>query len=98
MKSYNYFIGIDIGKSSFVAAIHHQKTTKEYANNAAGIAEFIEDKKEILNTGICVLEVTGGYEMLVLLRLCEEGFSVHRASGRQVKSFIELSRSAAALH
>jgi len=88
MKCYNNFIGIDIGKSSFVSAIHQQKTTKEYANNAAGIAEFIKDKKEILSTGLCVLEVTGGYEMLLLLRLCEEEFAVHRASGRQVKSFI----------
>lgn len=88
MKSYNNFIGIDIGKSSFVAAIHQQKTTKEYANNVAGITEFIEEEKELLSAGLCVLEVTGGYEMLLLLRLCEEGFAVHRASGRQVKSFI----------
>lgn len=88
MKSYNYFTGIDIGKNSFVVAIFGEKTTKEYTNNAAGIAEFIEDKKEILSTGLCVLEVTGGYEMLLLLRLCGEGLAVHRASGRQVKSFI----------
>lgn len=88
MKSYNNFLGIDIGKNSFVAAIYEQKTTKEYANNVAGITEFIKEKKELLSAGLCVLEVTGGYEMLLLLRLCEEGFAVHRASGRQVKSFI----------
>ncbi len=68
--------------------MHAQKTTKEYANNAIGIAEFIENKKEILSAGLCVLEVTGGYEMLLLLRLCDEQFAVHRASGRQIKSFI----------
>ena len=88
MKSYNNFIGIDIGKYNFVVSVHEQKTTKEYDNTAAGITEFIQDKKETLSTGLCVLEVTGGHEMLLLLRLCDESFSVHRASGRQIKSFI----------
>ncbi len=88
MKSYNHFIGIDIGKNSFFTAIHGGKTTNEYSNNATGIAEFIKEKREILSAGLCVLEVTGGYEMLLLLRLCEKELAVHRASGRQVKSFI----------
>jgi transposase len=88
MKSYNNFIGIDIGKRNFVAAFYGQKTTKEYDNDAAGIAEFIKEKKEILSSGLCVLEATGGYEMHTLLHLCNEGFAVHRAHGRQVKSFI----------
>lgn len=88
MKLYSNFVGIDIGKKSFVVGIHGEKTTKEYDNDVKGIAEFIEEKKGILSTGLCVLEVTGGYEMRLLLSLCEGGFSVHRAPGRKVKNFI----------
>ncbi len=88
MKSYNNFIGIDMGKNNFVVAVHTQKTTKEYANTASGIAEFMEDKNEVLSTGLCVLEVTGGHEMHLLLCLCNAGIFVHRANGRHVKSFI----------
>lgn len=88
MKLYSNFVGIDIGKKSFVVGIHGEKTTKEYDNNGKGIAEFIEEKKGVLSTGLCVLEVTGGYEMALLLTLCEEGISVHRAPGRKIKNFI----------
>ncbi len=88
MASYTNFIGIDISKRTFVAAFHGEKTTKEYDNTAEGIAAFIKEKSDILNSGLCVLEVTGGYEMRAALSLCQEGFSVHRACGRQVKNFI----------
>lgn len=88
MKLYSNFVGIDIGKKSFVVGIHGEKATKEYENDVKGIAEFIEEKKNILSAGLCVLEVTGGYEMRLLLSLCEGGFSVHRAPGRKVKNFI----------
>jgi transposase len=88
MKSYNNFIGIDIGKHTFVAATHGEKITKEYDNDATGIAQFIEEKKAVLDSGLCVLETTGGYEMRLLLNLCEAKCSVHRAPGRKVKNFI----------
>lgn len=88
MKSYNNFIGIDIGKKAFVVAIHGEKTTKEYDNDATGIACFIKEKKIVLSSGLCVVETTGGYEMHLLLNMCDAGFSVHRAPGRKVKNFI----------
>ena len=88
MKSYNNYVGIDIGKFSFVVAIHNQKLTKEYDNDAAGIKAFMQDYRQYLLNGLCVLETTGGYEMRLLLTLCEQGYSVHRANGRKVKNFI----------
>jgi len=88
MKSYTNFIGIDISKRSFIAAFDGGKTTKEYKNTVEGIAEFIKEKGDILSSGLSVLEATGGYEMRTLLSLCNAGFSVHRAPGRQVKNFI----------
>jgi len=43
MTLYNSFVGVDIGKFSFVVAVHNQKQTKEYANDAIGIKAFMQD-------------------------------------------------------
>ena len=59
MRLYNNFIGIDIGKFSFVVALYGEKTTKEYANTLEGIKEFLNNYEEILATAFCVLETTG---------------------------------------
>lgn len=88
MESYNNFIGIDIGKFSFVVAQHNSKLTKEYDNTPLGIEEFIKEFRKELSDALCVLEPTGGYEMRLLFTLCEEGFTVHRAHTRKVKNFI----------
>src|SRR5688572_9855636 len=88
MKSYNNFIGIDIGKFNFVVAIYGKKLTKEYENTPFGIDKFLNEfEKELLN-GLCVLEPTGGYELQLLLALCERNYAVHRAHTRRVKNFI----------
>lgn len=81
-------MGVDIGKFSFVVAVHGQKKTKEYNNDSSGIKSFIKDNQKYLSKGLCVLETTGGYEMRLVLTLCERGHSVHRANARQVKHFI----------
>jgi transposase len=65
------------------------KKTREYDNNPTGIKAFINDFKNKLNNGLCILETTGGYEMRLLLTLCEAGFAVHRANTRKVKRFIQ---------
>lgn len=88
MIAYTHFLGIDIGKKTFVVASYGEKTTKEYDNDAQGITQFINEKEVALRTGFCVLESTGGYEMQVLLTLLDKGFFVHRANARRVKSFI----------
>ena len=87
-KSYNNFIGIDIGKFNLVVSLHTQKDTKEYENNPAGIHEFLADYADILKKSLCVLETTGGYELELLYTLCNKNISVHRANTRKVKSFI----------
>ena len=88
MQLYNNFVGVDIGKFSFVVAIHGQKQVKEYDNDPHGIKSFIKDYKKYLSQGLCILETTGGYEMRLILTLCEAGYSVHRANTRKVKHFI----------
>lgn len=88
MKVYNNFIGIDIGKLSFVVAVYGSKKIREYENNLEGIESFLKDYRSLLPKGFIVLETTGGYEMRLLLALCEKGFAVHRANTRKVKNFI----------
>jgi transposase len=88
MESYNNFIGIDIGKFNFVVSVHGKKTTKEYENTSAGIDQFIQDFSAELPNALSVLEPTGGYELQLLLALCEQNYAVHRAHTRKVKNFI----------
>ena len=66
MTLYNNFVGVDIGKFSFVVAVYNQKQTKEYDNDAVGIKAFMQDYHKYLSTGLCILETTGGYEIRVL--------------------------------
>ncbi|MFO2961596.1 transposase, partial [Legionella pneumophila serogroup 1] len=95
MITYTSFIGIDIGKYSFVVALHGNKKVDEYENTPSGIEEFIQSYKKDLIKGLCILETTGGYEMGVLLTLCSQGFAVHRANTRKVKHFIKSYGNAA---
>lgn len=95
MEVYNHFIGIDIGKLSFVVGVHGTKATKEYENNIEGIENFLKEYRAMLLKAFVVLETTGGYEMRLLLALCEKGFSVHRANTRKVKHFIRSLGNAA---
>jgi transposase len=89
MSLYSNYIGIDIGKISFVVAVYDSKKIFEYDNNATGIKAFINEFKTKLKHSLSVLETTGGYEMHLLLMLCESGYAVHRANTRKVKRFIQ---------
>lgn len=88
MSKYNNFIGIDIGKFSFVATLHGSKHVFEYDNNSSGIRAFLKAFRKELPKSLVVLETTGGCEMKLLLTLCEKNYAVHRANTRKVKSFI----------
>lgn len=95
MEVYKNFIGIDIGKLNFVVSIYGNKKVKEYENNLEGIELFFKDFHSVLAEGLSILETTGGYEMRLLLALCEKGFAAHRANTRKVKNFIRSLGNAA---
>jgi transposase len=95
MTQYQNFIGIDIGKFTFVVGLHNSKAVKDYENNPKGIRAFMRDSKSLLPSSLVVLETTGGYEMELLLALCKKNFKVHRADTRKVKSFIRSFGNAA---
>ena len=88
MKDYHNFIGVDIGKFSFVVSVYNNKETKEFENNPQGIRLFLEHYKLILGKSLCILETTGGYELELLTTLCDNNISAHRANTRKVKNFI----------
>lgn len=88
MEVYNHFVGIDIGKLSFVVGSHGDKAIKEYENTPEGIEDFLKNYHSVLPNAFIVLETTGGYEMRLLLALCEKGYAVHRADTRKVKNFV----------
>ncbi|MDP1724268.1 MAG: IS110 family transposase [Alphaproteobacteria bacterium] len=95
MQNYHNFIGIDIGKFTFVVSIHAHKDVKEYNNDGQGIEEFLACYKDILPQSFCILETTGGYELTLLYTLCNKKIAVHRADTRKVKSFIKSYGSSA---
>lgn len=88
LKSYQNFIGIDIGKYEVVMAVDGIGTIHSYSNDASGWDELYQAHRSCLETGLVVIETTGGYELGLLLYLCDLGIAVHRANTRQVKSFI----------
>lgn len=88
-QAYKNFIGIDIGKFTFVVAFHGRKKTGEYKNNSSGFKSFINDYKKKLNVdSLCILETTGGYENALIKELSEKNIAVHRANTLHVKNFI----------
>lgn len=88
MSIYHNFIGIDIGKFSFIVACHGKNNVKEYENTSSGISTFFKEFKRELPKSLVILEATGGYEMELLLSICDKKIAVHRANTRKVKSFI----------
>jgi len=88
MTLYQNFIGIDIGKFTFVTNVHGQKLTNTFDNTMQGLKAFIRKHKQDLSDSLTVLETTGGYEFLALKILLAKGYAVHRANTRKVKNFI----------
>ncbi len=88
MSIYHNFIGIDIGKFSFIVACHGKNNLKEYENTSSRISTFFKEFKRELPKSLVILEATGGYEMELLLSICDKKIAVHRANTRKVKNFI----------
>lgn len=88
MKTYQNFIGIDIGKFSFFISIQGQKEVVEFKNDAEGINNFLKINRKILKSAFCVLETTGGYEFQLLYALCDIDTAVHR--GVMLESCVRL--------
>lgn len=85
---YHNFIGIDISKNEFHAALYGKNKVLKFGNNAEGFREFQREYQQILSESLIVLEATGGYESSLANYLHDSNIAVHRANTRVIKSFI----------
>jgi transposase len=88
ISCYRHFIGIDIGKSTFVAATELEGKSVSFSNTSEGFECFYKQYESQLKEGLVVVENTGGYEYALVRFLLQHQIAVHRAHARQVKSFI----------
>ncbi len=88
VRSYQNFIGIDIGKFKNVVAVHKQKNAVEFDNNTSGWQQLCQKFSDILPNSLVTLENTGKYELGLSHFLIDKNITVHRANTRKVKSFI----------
>jgi transposase len=86
---YQNFIGIDIGKETFVAAAHGDKEARSFSNDPTGFELFFKTYEPFLSNALVVLETTGGYELQQIRYLQAKNIAVHRANTRKVKYFIK---------
>lgn len=87
--AYTHFIGIDIGKDSFDAALHGAAAKpSRFVNGGEGFAAFKAAFATELEGAFVVLEATGGYEAALLAFLLQEGIAAHRADPLTAKHFI----------
>lgn len=84
------FIGIDIGKSSFVAAYPSSSGyhTRTYPNSVAGIKKFISSLSAAEHH--CVMEATGNYGFLLLYMLHNSGINASLINPKQIRHFARM--------
>lgn len=84
------YIGIDIGKSSFVAAFPKDQgyTTSTYTNDRSGIQLFLRQLDK--SSDQCFLEATGNYGTLLVAILLGAEVPVSVVNPRQIKHFAKV--------
>lgn len=84
------FIGIDIGKDTFVTSYPQVKgyQTQTYTNDVKGVKKFIGSFSGADHH--CVLEATGNYATLLLYMLCGQNAAVNLVNPKQIKHFARM--------
>ncbi len=98
--TYIHFIGIDVSKDSFEVAFSHAEEVdgspsakpRRFANSRQGFAEFLSLWDTEWSQTFVVLEATGGYEMGLLLALCDDRIAVHRLQPLQSSHYMRSLR------
>ena len=80
------FVGIDVSKGSLDLAIHDQKSTWQFTNNAAGF-DRLTRMFTPTQVSLIVIEATGGLEMPLASHLMEAGFAVAVVNPTRVREF-----------
>lgn len=80
------FVGIDVSKTHFDVAEHHQPTSWQAENTDAGIAALVE-QLQALHPTLIVLEASGGYELRLVAALAAAHLPVVVTNPRRVRHF-----------
>jgi transposase len=83
---FSSFIGIDVSKKKLDVFVSKSNKFIQVSNNKEGIASLIKSFTPS-DTLLVVIDLTGGYEDLVVETFVSKGFNVHRAEGRKVRYF-----------
>ena len=79
-------MGIDVSKDQLDLAVHGQRRTQRFANDADGIARLVATALEH-PPELVTLEATGGYERSLVMALHEAGLPVAVVNPRQVRDY-----------
>lgn len=87
------YIGIDISKSTFIAAfpLENSYRTETFTNEVKGIHRFIN--KLSAGTHHCVMEATGNYSFLLLYLLDRAGITASLVNPKKIKNFSRVMMS-----
>jgi transposase len=80
------YVGIDVSKDKVDVAVCGEKSCLDFVNNKKGIAKLV---KQLLarKPKLIVVEATGGYEEVVVLKLFEAGLAVALVSPQRVRQY-----------
>ena len=81
------FVGIDISKSSFDICVLPEAGFATFANDQAGIAQFVAFLARFDGVERLVLEPTGGYERSVVDALLAADLPVAKINAKQIRQF-----------
>lgn len=84
--SFQEFVGIDVSKAKLDLAFDEGPTTVTVANDPDGIEELVELLPEP-ESCLVVIEATGNYERMLVVRLVDAGHVVSVVNPRQVRDF-----------
>jgi len=85
ITSENY-VGIDVSKDKLDVAVLGEKTVTQVANTKRGITSLVKHMQK-LKPKMIVVEATGGYEEMVVLKLYEAGLPVALVSPQRVRQY-----------
>ena len=86
MKTSYPHMGIDVSKDQLDLAVHGQRRTQRFTNDADGIARLVATALEH-QPELVTLEATGGYERSLVMALHEAGLPVAVVNPRQVRDY-----------
>jgi transposase len=84
---YSCFVGVDVSKSNLDLFVSKTNSSLSFLNHSSGINSLLKSISPTDDT-LVLVDLTGGYDNLLVNTLYSKGFKVHRSQGRKVRLFI----------